>query len=114
MWVAHNLHPERVSLQNCEHKSIVYYESTSPQACASSVDHSMAKGVPNKFKGESASHALGIEIGDIVLIKNDSTSRVFWKMGKVEELIPGKDGKVRAAVVKVGRSTKRPALLRRP
>ena len=55
-----------------------------------------------------------IEIGDIVLLKNDSTSRVFWKIGKVEELIPGKDGEVRAAVVKVGSSTKRPALLRRP
>lgn len=55
-----------------------------------------------------------IEIGDIVLLKNDSTSRVFWKIGKVEELIPGKDGEVRAAVVKVGNSSKRPALLRRP
>ena len=55
-----------------------------------------------------------IETGDSVLIKNDSTNRVFWKMGKVEELIPGEDGKVRAAVVKVGSSMKQPTLLRRP
>ena len=30
-----------------------------------------------------------ITVGDIVILKNDSTSRAFWKLGKVEQLIPG-------------------------
>ena len=54
-----------------------------------------------------------ISIGDLVLLKNDSTSRAFWKLGKVEELIPGRDGNVRAAVVKAVSDTGRPSLLRR-
>ena len=51
--------------------------------------------------------------GDIVILKNDSTSRCFWKLGKVEDLITGRDGKVRAAVVKVPNSSSRPVYLRR-
>ena len=54
-----------------------------------------------------------IAIGDLVLLRKDSTSRAFWKLGKVEKLIPGKDGEVRAAVVNVGSNSGRPALLRR-
>ena len=45
--------------------------------------------------------------------KNDSTNRAFWKLGKVEELIPGKDGNVRAAVVKGANNSGRPSHLRR-
>ena len=45
-----------------------------------------------------------ITVGGIVILKNDSTSRAFWKLGKVEQLIPGKDEKVRAAIVKVSSS----------
>ena len=54
-----------------------------------------------------------ILIGDLVLLKNDSTSRAFWKLGKVEELIPGRDGNVRPAVVKAVSDTGRPSQLRR-
>ena len=54
-----------------------------------------------------------ISIGDLVLLKNDSTSRAFWKLGKVEELIPGRDGNVRAAVVKAVSDMGRPSQLRR-
>ena len=54
-----------------------------------------------------------ISVGDIVLLKNDSTNRIHWKIARVEELIPGADGKVRAAIVKVGNSDKRPSYLRR-
>ena len=35
-----------------------------------------------------------------MLLKNDSTTRCYWKLAKVEELSPGNDGRVRAAVVK--------------
>ena len=42
-----------------------------------------------------------IEPGDIVLLKNDQTKRCFWKLGKVVELLLGRDRNVRAAKVKV-------------
>ena len=54
-----------------------------------------------------------IAIGDLVLLKNDSTSRAFWKLGKVEELIPARDGNVRVAVVKVGSDSGHASHLRR-
>ena len=54
-----------------------------------------------------------ISIGDIVLLKNDSTSRCYWKLSKVEELINGTDGRIRAAMVKVASNDKRPVYLRR-
>ena len=47
------------------------------------------------------------------MLKNDSTSRAFWKLGRVEELIPGRDGNVRAAVVKSVSDSGRPSRLRR-
>ena len=49
----------------------------------------------------------------IVLLKNDSTTRCYWKLAKVEELIRGTDGRVRAAVVKTTSRDKRPVYLRR-
>ena len=43
----------------------------------------------------------GISVGDIVILINDSTTRAFWKLSKSEQLLPGKNGKARAAVKKV-------------
>ena len=37
---------------------------------------------------------------------------MFWKLAKVEELLPGRDGHIRAAIVKVVNSDKRPRLMR--
>ena len=54
-----------------------------------------------------------ISKGDVVILKNDSTNRAFWQLGKVEELVQGRDGKVRAAVVRVSRGEKQPIHLRR-
>ena len=54
-----------------------------------------------------------IAVGDIVILKNDTTNRMFWKLAKVEELLPGRDGLVRAAIVKVANSDQRPRLMRR-
>ena len=42
-----------------------------------------------------------IAIGDIVIVRNDQTKRVFWKLAKVEQLLRGEDGIPRAAVVRV-------------
>eukprot|EP00795_Rhopilema_esculentum_P014998 gene14998-6151_t len=43
--------------------------------------------------------------GDVVLLKNEQTKRCFWKMGKITELLPGKDGYVRAARLEIPTET---------
>ena len=52
-------------------------------------------------------------VGDVVLIKDDSFKRNFWKKGRVEQLVAGKDGSVRGAVLKVNTSG-RNSFIRRP
>ena len=52
----------------------------------------------NKHETKSGSK---ISLGDVVLLKDDSTKRIFWKLAIVEELLEGSDGQVCAAVVKV-------------
>lgn len=44
-------------------------------------------------------------VGDIVQIKSDLTNRNLWKVGKIGELIEGRDGECRVARIKVGDST---------
>jgi hypothetical protein len=39
-------------------------------------------------------------VGDIVNIASDNKKRLEWPLGKIEELLPGRDGKVRVAKVK--------------
>ena len=39
--------------------------------------------------------------GDIVLLEDDNTKRIQWKMGMVERLITGKDGQVRRVEVRI-------------
>ena len=45
-----------------------------------------------------------IMVGDVVILQNDSSKRVFWKLALVKELLPGNDGRIRAAVVQVAGS----------
>ena len=33
----------------------------------------------------------GIAVGDVVLLQNDSTKRVLWKLAIVKELLPGSE-----------------------
>ena len=54
-----------------------------------------------------------IEPSDIVLLKNDQTKRCFWKLGKVVELLQGRDGNIRAAKVMVP-SARGTTILSRP
>ena len=54
-----------------------------------------------------------IAIGDVVILKNDTSNRMFWKLVKVEELVPGKDGNIRAAIIKVSNADRNPRLLKR-
>ena len=43
-------------------------------------------------------------MGDVVVIKGDERNRACWKTGIVEKLIKGKDGVIRGARMKAGRS----------
>ena len=54
-----------------------------------------------------------INVGDVVMLKNDSTKRLFWKIAIVQELLTGNDGKVRAAIIKTTDEQNKPQLLRR-
>lgn len=52
-----------------------------------------------------------IQTGDVVVIKSDTSKRLFWKLGVVEQLLTGRDGNVRAAIVRVPESQKKNKLL---
>jgi len=54
-------------------------------------------------------------VGDVVVVKSDVSNRAFWRVSLVEELLPGSDSQVRAAVVKMGEKSGsgRTVLLRR-
>jgi len=55
-----------------------------------------------------------VEIGDIVTVAEEGVSLGKWRLGKVEELITGKDGEIRGANVKVLTKKGKPMYLNRP
>ena len=61
-------------------------------------------------KHAQGSHRKGSEIavGDVVVLKNDSTQRMFWKLAVVENIVPDKDRDVRATRVKVASADRNP------
>ena len=52
--------------------------------------------------------------GDVVCVQDEKKTRLNWSLGKVERLLVGRDGKVRAAVVQVINKPGKPRELRRP
>ena len=52
-----------------------------------------------KNKGQSSKEPL-IKVGDIVLVHDEKVPRHLWQLGKVEQLIPSRDNKVRGALVR--------------
>ena len=42
-----------------------------------------------------------MSVGNIVIIQEDNENRRFWRLGLVEDVIPGRDDEIRGAVVKV-------------
>ena len=54
-----------------------------------------------------------INVGDVVLLRDEQTKRSFWKLCRVVELLESKDGSVRAAKVQVGSSSGGKKVLRR-
>ena len=67
--------------------------------------HRHAKGDPNPVP---------ISVGDIVVIYREDKPRGFWKLGRVEREICGRDGRVRGAVVRTTNKRGHPITLERP
>ena len=57
---------------------------------------------------------VSIAVGDMVILRNDNTRRTFWKLAKVEKLLPSSDGIVRSAKVMVNGENGKQITLRRP
>ena len=55
-----------------------------------------------------------ISVGEIVIIKDDHQPRGLWKLGIVQELMEGRDGQTRAAVVKVASRDQQHMILKKP
>ena len=46
-----------------------------------------------------------VQVGEVVLVVSPDTSRGSWPLGRVLEVFPGTDGRVRVAKVQVGQGT---------
>ncbi len=52
-------------------------------------------------------------VGDIVVVHEENLPRWLWRLGKVERLIPGRDGRIRGATVRLSSEGRQHSLLRR-
>ena len=48
------------------------------------------------------------------MVHNDNKPRGFWKLGKVEDLVVGRDGQIRGAELRIHGKEGRTTMLRRP
>ena len=58
--------------------------------------------------------SISLSVGDVVTLFEDNLPRSQWRLGRVEQLIPGTDDNVRAAEVKVITKTGRAMTVKRP
>ena len=63
-------------------------------------------------KGDT--QAIPASIGDIVVVHGEKQPRGFWRLGKVEDLVTGRDGHVRGAKIRVASKGRGPTVLYRP
>ena len=55
-----------------------------------------------------------VSVDDVVIVHSTEQPRAFWKLGRVEEVLVGKDGEKRGAVVRVAGGGRKSTLLQRP
>ncbi|KAG0439996.1 hypothetical protein HPB47_016440 [Ixodes persulcatus] len=54
---------------------------------------------------EPAAQDVGIQVGDVVLLRNHHRPRTFWDPAVVDKTFPGRDGKVCVSTIRLGRGT---------
>ena len=55
-----------------------------------------------------------LSVGDVVIVHSERLPRGLWKLGRIQELLKGRDGHCRAAIVKTTASDGQPVLLHLP
>ena len=55
-----------------------------------------------------------ISVGEMVIVKDEHLPRGLWKLGLVQEVMRGRDGQTRAAIVKVASRDRQHSILKRP
>ena len=55
-----------------------------------------------------------VAVGDIVLISGEVLPRAEWKMGRIEKLIMGRDGKIRGAMLRTTSKSGKGTIIHRP
>ncbi len=63
---------------------------------------------PRERKGQT------VKKGDVVVIQEDNVKRLNWNIGRVEELLKGRDGNTRAVVLRTVSKDGEVILLNRP
>ena len=88
-----------------------YPEIRPIQTSAGAANHPTAPGSlysPSRFENP-ISDSKAFRVNDIVLICDDLTPRYMWPLGRVTDIVQGRDGHVRSVVVKTKTTTlKRP------
>ena len=55
-----------------------------------------------------------VAVDDVVVVHTKDQPRAFWKLGRIEEVLVGRDGEVRGAKVRVAGQGRRATTLHRP
>ena len=61
-------------------------------------------GLRERHRMNQGSKTSNLAVGDVVMIRGDENNRNLWKLGIIDELITEKDGVVRAAKLRAGKS----------
>lgn len=62
------------------------------------------KGLRERHNLKNNNKQFALKVGEVVIIKSDERDRNKWKLGIVEDLIKGRDGVVRVAKLRAGKS----------
>ena len=68
----------------------------------------------NSHRRVIATSGAKVSAGDVVVVQEENEKRASWKLALVQELLIGKDGKARGAVIKCASRGGRPSTMRRP
>ena len=55
----------------------------------------------HRYTNQACGCSPQIIVGDVVIIHDEDLPRSSWKLGRVEKVLPGRDGRIRAAMVQL-------------